>query len=159
MSAKVKDDKNRWRNKTVAFRMSPEEAEELDKRWRLLGYRNKQDYLIDAVLHNEVHAVGNAQMLFQFRSILRDILAELQRLQKAGDMRPEMQDELAAPLRTMNEILSAFQEKAKKKKAEEKMSKPQFERMTHLQKLKTLMEANGSDPNAGQTSAGEEKNG
>ncbi|SFL47894.1 hypothetical protein SAMN05216390_13314 [Lachnospiraceae bacterium KH1T2] len=32
MSQKVKDDKNRWRNKSVAFRMSPEEAEELDKR-------------------------------------------------------------------------------------------------------------------------------
>ena len=33
MSEKKKDDKNRWRNKTIAFRGSPEEAAELDKHW------------------------------------------------------------------------------------------------------------------------------
>ena len=29
MSEKNRDDKNRWRNVTIAFRMSPEENEEL----------------------------------------------------------------------------------------------------------------------------------
>ena len=43
MSEKKKDDKNRWRNKTIAFRGSPEEAVELDKRWKLCGYATKQD--------------------------------------------------------------------------------------------------------------------
>lgn len=42
MSEKKKDDKNRWRNKTIAFRVSPEEAAELDKRWKLCGYATKQ---------------------------------------------------------------------------------------------------------------------
>lgn len=51
MSEKKKDDKNRWRNKTIAFRGSPEEAAELDKRWKLCGYATKQDYLIDSMLH------------------------------------------------------------------------------------------------------------
>ena len=31
MSEKNRDDKNRWRNVTIAFRMSPEENEELNK--------------------------------------------------------------------------------------------------------------------------------
>lgn len=31
MSLKVYDGKGRWRNKTVAFRMSPEEDEQLEK--------------------------------------------------------------------------------------------------------------------------------
>lgn len=35
MSEKKKDDKNRWRNKSVGFRCSPEEGIEIDKRWRL----------------------------------------------------------------------------------------------------------------------------
>ncbi len=50
MSKKVKDDKNRWRSKTIAFRASPEEAEELDKRWKLCGFQTKQDYLITCML-------------------------------------------------------------------------------------------------------------
>ena len=53
MSEKKKDDKNRWRNKTIAFRGSPEEAAELDKRWKLCGYATKQDYLIDSMLHQQ----------------------------------------------------------------------------------------------------------
>lgn len=46
MSDKRYDSKNRWRNKSIAFRGSPKEAAELDKRWRLCGYSSKQDYLL-----------------------------------------------------------------------------------------------------------------
>ena len=31
MSAKNRDNKNRWRNITVGFRVSPEEAEQIDR--------------------------------------------------------------------------------------------------------------------------------
>lgn len=106
MSAKKKDEKNRWRNKTIGFRGSPEEAEELDKRWRLCGYPTKQDYIIDAVIHQRIVAKGNPQMLFQFRSELRGILTELERIQDAS----EMDEELLTPIRTMLEIMEAFKE-------------------------------------------------
>lgn len=69
MSEKKKDDKNRWRNKTIAFRGSPEEAVELDKRWKLCGYATKQDYLIDSMLHQQVVAKGNPMMLVTFRDV------------------------------------------------------------------------------------------
>ena len=37
MSEKNRDSKNRWRNVTIAFRMSPEEDAELDLRVKLCG--------------------------------------------------------------------------------------------------------------------------
>ena len=38
------DSKGRWRNKIVAFRVSPEEAEQIDASVRLSGL-SKQDYI------------------------------------------------------------------------------------------------------------------
>lgn len=49
MSEKRFDNYNRWRSKTVAFRMSPEEADELDVQVALSGL-SKQDYLIQCCL-------------------------------------------------------------------------------------------------------------
>ena len=53
MSAKSMDKHNRWRSVTVAFRVSPEEAEQLNRFVRLSGL-SKQDYLIRRILHQEV---------------------------------------------------------------------------------------------------------
>lgn len=135
MSQKNKDDHNRLRSRTIAFRMSPEEEAELNDRVKLLGYRTKQDYLIYAVLHNEVNAVGNAQMLVQFRKDLREILTELKRLDSAS----EMEEELMTPVRTMLEILRAFQEQTKKQEKQPVMQETQYNKMMHLQKLERLM--------------------
>ena len=71
MSEKNRDNKNRWRNVTIAFRMSPEENEELDLRVKLCGYQTRQEYIIESVLHQKVTAVGNPLMLVQFRKQLR----------------------------------------------------------------------------------------
>ena len=135
MSQKVKDDKNRWRNKVVAFRVSPEEGEELDKRWRLLGYRTKQDYLIEAVLKNKVTAVGNMQMIYQFRQRLKEILTELKRIEKAGDM----DEELMTPVRTMLEIMEATSDQTACEKEKSKISELQYEKMMHLTRLREMM--------------------
>lgn len=106
MSEKNRDDKNRWRNVTVAFRMSPEENEELTQRVKMSGYRTRQEYIIQSVLHQKVVATGNPLMLVSFRQNLQHIEAELERLQDASDMDPE----LLTPIRTMLEILEAFRE-------------------------------------------------
>ena len=78
MSEKNRDDKNRWRNVTIAFRMSPEENEELNNRVKLSGFRTKQDYIIQSVLHQKVVATGNPMMLVQFRQNLQRIERELE---------------------------------------------------------------------------------
>ena len=44
MSAKNRDEHNSWRNKTIGFRMTPEEATQLDAAVRLSGI-TKQDYI------------------------------------------------------------------------------------------------------------------
>ena len=101
MSEKNRDDKNRWRNVTIAFRMSPEENEELNNRVKLSGFRTKQDYIIQSVLHQKVVATGNPLMLVQFRQNLQRIERELERIEKASDM----DGELLTPIRSMLEIL------------------------------------------------------
>ena len=86
MSEKNRDDKNRWRNVTIAFRMSPKENEELNNRVKLSGFRTKQDYIIQSVLHQKVVATGNPLMLVQFRKNLQQIERELERIEEASDM-------------------------------------------------------------------------
>ena len=49
MLAKRKDDKNRWRNKTVAFRVSPEENDLINTQVALSGL-SKQDYIVKRLL-------------------------------------------------------------------------------------------------------------
>ena len=51
MSEKNRDNKNRWRNVTIAYRMSPEENKELDLRVKICGYQTRQEYIIESVLH------------------------------------------------------------------------------------------------------------
>ncbi|MFQ9514356.1 MAG: plasmid mobilization protein [Eubacterium sp.] len=105
MSQKNRDDKNRWRSVTIAFRMSPEESEELNNRVKLCGFRTKQDYLIQSVLHQKVAAKGNPLMMVQFRKNLRQIERELERIGNIS----EMDEELLTPIRTMLEIMEGFE--------------------------------------------------
>ena len=53
MSAKNLDRHNRWRSKTVAFRVTPEENALIDTFARLSG-RTKQDYITDRLLCRDV---------------------------------------------------------------------------------------------------------
>lgn len=99
MSEKNRDSKNRWRNVTIAFRMSPEEDAELDLRVKLCGYQTRQEYIIESVLHQKVTAVGNPLMLVQFRKQLKGIEEELKRLTTLEDA----DEELFTPIRTMLE--------------------------------------------------------
>ncbi|MBO4591053.1 MAG: hypothetical protein J5684_00630 [Eubacterium sp.] len=106
MSEKNLDKKNRWRNVIVAFRVSPEESDEINRRYKLCGYRLKQDYLLDSVLYQKVVAKGNPLMLVQFRKTLQSIEMNLERLTKLEDM----DEELLTPIRTMLEILEGFKD-------------------------------------------------
>ena len=79
MSAKNLDRQNRWRNKTIAFRMSPEEAEQLDVNVRLSGL-SKQDYLIWRVLQREIKVVGNPRVYKALKNTMAEVLEELRRI-------------------------------------------------------------------------------
>ena len=85
MSAKNLDEHNRWRSKTVAFRMSPEEADMLNKFVKLSGL-TKQDYLIDRALQREVKVQGNPRVYKALRNELTSLCDELKRITEAGQV-------------------------------------------------------------------------
>lgn len=79
MSQKVRDSRNRWRSKTVAFRMSPEEAVQLDMMAATSGMP-KQDYLIKRVLCQDIIVLPNPRMQKELRVHLERITEELTRI-------------------------------------------------------------------------------
>ena len=100
MSAKNLDKKNRWRSKIVSFRMSPEEAEQLDTNVRLSGL-NKQDYLISRVLQREITVIGNPRVYKALKNELAKVLTELQRI-GGGDVSEEMLETIELVAFTLN---------------------------------------------------------
>ena len=82
MSEKRLDAKNRWRNVVVAFRMSPEEAQELNVKVSLSGL-SKQDYIIQCLLKHEIRVVGGMKVAKKVQVHLDTILEELQTLDEA----------------------------------------------------------------------------
>ena len=91
MSAKNLDNCNRWRNKTVAFRVSPEESERIDKAVRLSGH-TKQDYITRRLLCQDVVVQGNPRVYKALRNELATVLAELQRIEAGGGVNEELLD-------------------------------------------------------------------
>ena len=61
MSLKNRDEHNRWRNKTVAFRVSPEEDEQIEIAVKLTGL-TKQDYITRRLLCRDVVVQGNPRV-------------------------------------------------------------------------------------------------
>jgi len=83
MSLKVYDGQGRWRSKTVAFRMSPEEDTQLETAVALSGL-TKQDYIIQRLQCRDVVVQGNPRVYKALRNQLVAVLDELQRV-SAGD--------------------------------------------------------------------------
>lgn len=91
MSAKNLDTHNRWRNRQVAFRLSPEEADLLDTYVRLSGL-TKQDYITRRLLGREVVVQGNPRVYKALRNELAAVLAELQRIGAGSGTDSELLD-------------------------------------------------------------------
>ena len=83
MSAKNLDRHNRWRNITVAFRVSPEEDEQIETAGRLSGL-TKQDYITRRLMGREVGVQGNPRVYKALRNELAAVLDELRRIETGG---------------------------------------------------------------------------
>ena len=79
MSAKNLDKQNRFRSKTVAFRVSPEEWEHFETVVKLSGLC-KQDYLINRISERDIVVQGNPRVYKALRDKLSDVLVELKRI-------------------------------------------------------------------------------
>ena len=93
MSLKNRDNKNRWRNKTVAFRVSPEEDAQIETAVRLSGL-TKQDYITRRLLCLEVVVQGNPRVYKALRNELAAVLAELQRIEAGDGVDEELMDNI-----------------------------------------------------------------
>ena len=105
MSAKNLDNHNRWRNKTVAFRVSPEEDEQLEIAVRLSGL-TKQDYITRRLLNRDIVVQGNPRVYKALRDQLAAVRGELRRMEAGGGV----DDELLATIRLITMTLDGMKE-------------------------------------------------
>ena len=89
MSAKNVDNHNRWRSRQVAFRLSPEEADQLDTFVKISGL-TKQDYITQCLLTNTVSVQGNPRVFKALRDSMAGILQELQRIEAGAGINEEL---------------------------------------------------------------------
>ena len=95
MSQKNYDNHNRWRNKTVAFRVSAEEDLQLETLVKLTGL-TKQDYIIRRLLERDVVVQGNPKVYKALRDQLSAVLDELlDTIQMITTIMNGMQEEFA----------------------------------------------------------------
>ena len=91
MSSKNRDEHNRWRSKTVAFRVSPEADAQIERYVQLSGL-TKQDYITRRLTHKDVVVYGNPRVFKALRNQLAEVLLELQRIETGGAVNDELLD-------------------------------------------------------------------
>lgn len=89
MSLKNRDNHNRWRNKTVAFRVSPEEDRQIETFVKLSGL-TKQDYITRRLICKDVVVQGNPRVYKALRDQLAAVLDELRRIETGGSVSDEL---------------------------------------------------------------------
>lgn len=91
MSLKNCDNKNRWRSKTIGFRVSPEEDEQINRYVKLSGL-TKQDYITRRLTCKEVVIQGNPRVFKALRDQLAAVLNELRRIDAGNGIDDELLD-------------------------------------------------------------------
>ena len=105
MSAKNRDNHNRWRSITVGFRVSPEENEQINAAVALSGLP-KQEYCYRRCMEREIVVQGNPKVYRALRLQLAEVLEELRRIEAGGGIR----DELLETIRLINTTLNGLKE-------------------------------------------------
>lgn len=105
MSAKNYDNHNRWRNRTVAFRVSAEEDLQLETFVRITGL-TKQDYITRRLLCKDVVVQGNPRVFKALRDQFVAVLDELQRIEAGASV----DDELLDTIQMMAAIMDGMKE-------------------------------------------------
>ena len=93
MSAKNMDNHNRWRSRTVAFRVSDEENAQIDLAVKLTGL-TKQDYITRRLLCKDVVVQGNPRVFKALRDQLSAVLDELRRIEAGEGVNDELLDSI-----------------------------------------------------------------
>ena len=106
MSLKNRDNHNRWRNKTVAFRVSPEEDRQIETFVKLSGL-TKQDYITRRLICKDVVVQGNPRVYKALRDQLAAVLDELRRIEAGG-----INDELLDVIEMITAVMDGMKEES-----------------------------------------------
>lgn len=100
---KTLDYKGRWRNKTVAFRVSAEEAKLINDCVALSGL-TKQDYIVRRLQCRDVVVQGNPRVYKALKTEFATVLAELKRIEAGKGV----DDELLSVIELISIILGGL---------------------------------------------------
>ena len=106
MSTKNLDNHNRWRSRTVAFRVSEEEAQQLDVAVKLSGL-TKQDYITTRLLNRDIVVQGNPRVYKALREQFGAVLQELRRIDAGNAASDELLDTIQMIARIMDGMKEA----------------------------------------------------
>ena len=86
---RILDAKGRWRNRTVGFRVSEEEAKMIDRMVALSGL-SKQEYILKKLMNWEVTVQGNPRVYKAMKNQMEQIYEELKRLELCSEENEEL---------------------------------------------------------------------
>jgi len=95
------DNKGRWRNVIISFRMSPQERDDLNVRVKLSGL-TKQDYIIKRLSERDIVVQPNTRVYKALRNQMAEILSELQRIDNGADIDSDLLDIIQITAQTYN---------------------------------------------------------
>lgn len=98
---KTLDNKGRWRNVIISFRMSPQERDDLNVRVKLSGL-TKQDYIIKRLSERDIVVQPNTRVYKALRNQMAEILAELRRIESGGNIDGDLRDIIEITAQTYN---------------------------------------------------------
>ena len=98
---KLLDNKGRWRNVIISFRMSPQERDDLNVRVKLSGL-TKQDYIIKRLSERDIVVQPNTRVYKALRNQMAEILSELQRIDNGADIDSDLLDIIQITAQTYN---------------------------------------------------------
>ena len=103
MSAKNLDGKGRFRSKTIAFRVSPEENEQLNIAVALSGL-TKQDYITNRLLSRDIVVQPNPRVYKALKNQLEMVYSELKRIDNEEQTNSELLETINLIAVTLNGI-------------------------------------------------------
>ena len=103
MSAKNRDNHNRWRNITVGFRVSPEENEQLNRAVSLSGLP-KQEYCYRKCMDNSITVMPNPRIFKALKTALDDVWTELRRISTGTQPSDELVNDITLIAKMLNDM-------------------------------------------------------
>lgn len=93
MSERNNDRSRRWRNRTIAFRVSEEEARQLDMLVSISDL-TKQEYITSKLLDRRVTVEPSSRIQRNLAGVMKEVLAELERA-NPSELTQELQEAIA----------------------------------------------------------------